>query len=325
MNNSLFKKFINISSPVLITGQTGTGKSRAARRLYDLSDIHKEKFLTIHLASLKEDLLESELFGHRKGAFTGAVENKTGYLGETGKGTLFLDEIGELSLEAQKKLLYLLEEKKFTPVGATTSMNFEGRLIMATNKNLKAMVEEGKFREDLYFRLSIFQIELAPLSSDKTKLQRAIEKQFELQKQQYKRPQLQMAPELLQKLILAPWKGNYRELKNCLEYMVAMSESTVLETSSLPIWFSETNDLTDIVTEKNCISHFPGDYTQALEQFEALYLKSNLTRYQGRVNETARLLGISKSTLISKAKKYGIDTLSLRAEAGRQKSLKIAA
>lgn len=325
MNNSLFKKFINISAPVLITGQTGTGKSRAARRLFDLSDIHKDKFLTIHLASLKEDLFESELFGHKKGSFTGAVENKTGYLGETGKGTLFLDEIGELSLEAQKKLLYLLEEKKFTPVGATAALNFEGRLVMATNKNLKALVEEGKFREDLYFRLSIFQIELAPLAEDREKLLRMIQKQLEWQKQQYKKPHLSMSPELLLKLTLAPWKGNYRELKNCMEYMVAMSESPVLEASCLPHWFSAEDDLSEVVSEKNFISHFPGDYSLALEQFEALYLKTNLIRYQGRVNETARLLGISKTTLISKAKKYGIDTLSLRAEAGRQKSRKWAA
>lgn len=325
MNNSLFRKFINIASPVLITGQTGTGKSRAARRLFDLSDIHKDKFLTLHLASLKEDLLESELFGHRKGSFTGAVENKTGYLGETGKGTLFLDEIGELSLDAQKKLLYLLEERKFTPVGATAALNFEGRLIMATNRDLKALVAEGKFREDLYFRLTVFQIELEPLCADREKLKRTIGKLFEQQKQLYKKPQLQISSALMEKLVQSPWKGNYRELKNCLEYMVAMSENAVLDSNALPFWFNGESDYSETIPEKNFISHFPGDYSLALEQFEALYLKANLVRHQGRVNETARLLGISKTTLISKAKKYGIDTLSLRAEAGRQRSLKSAA
>ncbi len=325
MNKQHFKKLLNVSSPILITGATGTGKSKMARRIFELSSVHTEKFLTLHLASLKEELFESELFGHKKGAFTGAVENKNGYLADTGKGTLFLDEIGELSLEAQKKLLYLLEEKKYTPVGSTLAHNFEGRLIMATNKDLKKMVQDGTFREDLYFRLNIFLLELPPLAANQEKLQREISKIFEQTKQNFKRENLMMNDELFQTLLKAEWKGNYRELKNCLEYIVVMSEKMVAGIEALPHWFEKDSNLSTVQSKEDFISHFPGDFSEAMDIFEAWYLLAQLTKRGGRVNETAKLLGISKTTLISKARKYGIDTLSLRAEAGRLKSLKLAA
>lgn len=325
MNKHHFKKLLNVSSPILITGATGTGKSKMARRIFELSSIHQDKFLTLHLASLKEELFESELFGHKKGAFTGAVENKNGYLTDTGKGTLFLDEIGELSLEAQKKLLYLLEEKKYTPVGSTVAHSFDGRLIMATNKDLKKMVEAGTFREDLYFRLNVFLLELAPLASNREKLQREIEKNFGIMKHNFQRESLAMSDELFHILLSAPWKGNYRELKNCLEYIVVMSEKPLAEKDCLPPWFVAEKTLSTVHSKEGFISHFPGDFTEALEIFESWYLLAQLKKHEGKINETARLLGISKTTLISKAKKYGIDTLTLRAEAGRQKSLKLAA
>lgn len=161
-----YSKYLNIKAPLLITGETGTGKSYLARELFNQSSICKEKFLTVHLASLKEDLIESELFGHKKGAFTGALENKAGYLFEVGTGTLFLDEIGELSLEAQKKLLYLMEEKKFTPVGSNSALDFRGRIIMATNQDLKQLVSERRFREDLFYRISTFHLQLKTLRDD---------------------------------------------------------------------------------------------------------------------------------------------------------------
>lgn len=325
MNKQHFKKLLNVSSPILITGATGTGKSKMARRIFELSSIHQDKFLTLHLASLKEELFESELFGHKKGAFTGAVENKNGYLADTGKGTLFLDEIGELSLEAQKKLLYLLEEKKYTPVGSTSAHSFEGRLIMATNKDLKKMVEAGTFREDLYFRLNVFLLELVPLASNREKLQREIEKGFELAKNNFQRECLRLSDELFQILLNAEWKGNYRELKNCLEYIVVMSDKPLVEKDSLPHWFASEKAISNVHSKEGFISHFPGDFTEALEIFESWYLMAQLKKHEGKINETARLLGISKTTLISKAKKYGIDTLTLRAEAGRLKSLKLAA
>ena len=274
MNQLLYKKILNISSTILITGPSGTGKSQLAQKIYKHSSIHREHFLTLHLASLKEDLLESELFGHRKGSFTGATENKNGYFKDVGSGTLFLDEIGELSLESQKKLLYLLEEKKFTPIGSTLALDFHGRLIVATNKDLKAMVKAGTFREDLYFRLSVFHLELTAIHHDKDKLKKAVYQIFEKLKQQYYKPNLLLSTEVESALLSAELRGNYRELKNCLEFAVAMSEEKIVGKQDLPNWFLKDLNFHYADNEKDFISHFPLDYNQALENFEQWYLKS---------------------------------------------------
>jgi DNA-binding NtrC family response regulator len=325
MNIQLAKKLLNISAPILITGPTGSGKSRLARKLFESSKIHRDRFLTLHLASLKEDLLESELFGHRRGSFTGAVENKNGYFKDVGTGTLFLDEIGELSLESQKKLLYLLEEKKYTPIGSTHALNFSGRLIMATNKNLKAMVTAGTFREDLYFRVSIFHLELESLNQDKARLEKEIYKTFEQMKERYQKHHLSLENDVFHLLMNAEWKGNYRELKNCMEFTVALCEGTKITRSDLPGWFLSGMKKESAKTEVDFISHFPEDFNLALESFEGWYLQAMFERFSGRVNETARVLGISKTTLINKARKYGIDTLQIRAKANVQKTSNLAA
>ncbi|MBP9681092.1 MAG: sigma-54-dependent Fis family transcriptional regulator [Bacteriovorax sp.] len=314
MNHFLFKKLVNISSPILITGPSGTGKSQMAYKLFNCSSIHKEKFLTLHLASLKEDLLESELFGHKKGSFTGAIDNKNGYFKDVGSGTLFLDEVGELSLESQKKLLYLLEERKFTPIGSTSTVTFEGRLIIATNKDLKAMVNAGTFREDLYFRLSIFHMKLDPIAQNKEHLMLEINKTFEDLKVKYHRPFLKLSPDVTNLLMASSWKGNYRELKNCLEFVIALADKREIQQADLPGWFLEELSPSQATTEAGFISQFPDDFGQALESFEAWYLRAMCEKFSGRVNETARKLGMSKATLISKSKKYQIDTLSMRAK-----------
>jgi len=320
-----YKKFINIPVPILLTGSTGTGKSVLAKKIFEQSHCHREKFMTIHLASLKEDLLESELFGHRKGSFTGAYENKLGYFKEVGKGTLFLDEIGELSLESQKKLLYVLEEKKFTAVGSTAAQDFQGRLIMATNKDLKAMVKEGTFREDLFFRLSVFHLELEPINKNKGKLLLDLYKLFEKMKTTYQKDYLKLSPEVESLMINFSWRGNYRELKNCLEYLVAITDGPLVEKEDLPEWFLIELNPKQASTEIDFISHFPEDFGQALENFEEWYLSAMFERFSGRVNETARVLGMSKTTLINKARKYQINTLQIRAKANALKESSKAA
>jgi two-component system NtrC family response regulator len=314
-----YKKFINISSPLLLRGETGTGKSHLAQIIFNESHLFQERFLTVHLASLKEDLLESELFGHRRGAFTGAVEAKSGYLQDVGKGTLFLDEIGELSLEAQKKLLYLLEEKKFTPIGSTQAIPFQGRIIMATNKNLEQMVKEKTFREDLYFRMSVFQIELKPLALDLEKLNQLVDKLFLQLRQDLNRPHTMISEELRQHLLSKSWKGNVRELKNTLEYALVLGEKRLLQISDLPeckTIEAHTNKPLAPLTD-----FFEEDYTATMEKFEKLYFQQIFDRYQGKVNLTARKLGISKTTLIAKAKRYGINTLRIRAQASEETNL----
>ena len=325
MNQALLLKIININSPILITGPSGTGKSQMAKKIFNRSRINRDKFLVIHLASIKEDLLESELFGHKKGSFTGANENRLGYFQEVGKGTLFLDEIGELSLESQKKLLYVLEEKKFTPIGSTTAIDFQGRLIMATNKDLSAMVKDGRFREDLYFRLNIFHLKLDPIHKDKEKLRLELHKQLETIKNQYQKPELIINEEIESLMLNAAWRGNYRELKNCLEYMVVVSDGQSFKKNDFPEWFLCDLKPNQAQSENDFISHFPQDFNKALESFEEWYLKSMFERFSGKVNETARVLGISKTTLINKAKKYQINTLQMRAQASVQKASTLAA
>ena len=315
MNQSLFLKLINISSPILITGPSGTGKSQLALKIFNRSRIHRDQFLTIHLASLKEDLLESELFGHIKGSFTGATETKFGYFKNVGSGTLFLDEIGELSLESQKKLLYILEEKKFTPIGSTVALPFQGRLIMATNKNLKNMVKEGSFRADLFFRLNVFHLELDSINTNKEILLFELHKQFEGMKTQFHKEDLKLSSEVESLMINFTWKGNYRELKNCLEYLVVISDGPIIKKEDLPEWFLNELNPNQAITNNDFISHFPQDYSLAIENFEKWYLMAMFERFSGKVNETARILGISKTTLINKARKYQINTLQMRAEA----------
>lgn len=325
MNLNLLSKIINISSPILITGPTGSGKSQLARKIFERSRIYREQFLTLHLASLKEELLESELFGHKKGSFTGALENKNGYFKNVGTGTLFLDEIGELSLESQKKLLYLLEEKKFTPIGSTVAQDFLGRLIMATNKDLKSMVMAGTFREDLYFRLSVFQLELDSISLDKEHLLVEIHKQFEKTKTAHHKAHLRLSAEVAGLMQNFTWKGNYRELKNCMEYLVVMADGPEVLKSDFPKWFLSDLSPDQAASAQDFISHFSEDMNIALANFEQWYLKAMLLRFNGRVNETARVLGISKTTLINKARKYDINTLQIRAAASDKKELKKAA
>jgi DNA-binding NtrC family response regulator len=306
------EKFTNLSAPILITGETGTGKSHLAKELFKTSQIYKEKFLTVHLASLKEDLLESELFGHKKGSFTGAVEAKNGYLKDVGKGTLFLDEIGELSLEAQKKLLYLLEEKKFTPLGSTQAQDFYGRIIMATNKNLKNMVRNGEFREDLYYRVSVFELKLQSLREDTKILQQSIFSIFNLMKMTHQRPMAMLSEEAFHYLMNEKWKGNYRELKNTLEYAIVMSEERRIKISDFPL--NNKTEAPNKVSD-DFLENFPCDYAESLEIFEKMFLNAVLEQNAGKVNETARMLKMSKTTLIQKAKKYQINTLKMRSDA----------
>ena len=318
MDHKKFQKFINLSSPLLITGETGSGKSFLAKKIFNLANIYQEKFITVHLASLKEDLLESELYGYKKGAFTGAMDCRSGYLKDVGRGTLFLDEIGELSLDAQKKLLYLLEEKKFTPVGSTQSVDFLGRIIMATNRNLKQMVKDGLFREDLYYRVSVFEINQPSLRENRDLLEHSINKIFKQLKHDHQRPHAFLSEGSLHFLLHKEWKGNFRELKNTLEYVLIMSEEKEIKVTDFsPSFFTDKDQVKSevIMDHVHFLESLPCDFNQSLEIFEKLYLQSVLKKHEGRVNETARRLGMSKTTLIQKAKKYQINTLKMRSDA----------
>lgn len=317
MDVNLYNKFLNLSLPILITGETGTGKSKLAKNLFDQSHIFKEKFLTVHLASLKNELIESELFGHCKGAFTGAYDQKIGYLQAVGKGTLFLDEIGELEMETQKKLLYLLEEGKFAPVGGTQSLEFKGRIIMATHRNLKQMVKDGLFREDLYFRIKSYELRLPRLSNKTSDLKVLIFEVFNDLKIKHEKMNLVLDQNLIEKLVQHRWRGNIRELKGTLECAVVMADSNYISDIELESGeFDSDNDKSK--QSKILMDQLPDNYRDALDIFERYYLRKKLIEYGGHVTLTAKNLGISKTTLIYKTKKYQIDTLRVKLEAKDQ-------
>ncbi len=287
------EKYFNLSFPILITGSTGTGKSSLAKNLFDQSNIFKKTFVEVNLASIKEELIESELFGHKKGAFTGAIENKKGFFEISDEGTLFIDEIGELSLSSQKKLLQILESKTFYAVGSLEKQQFKGRLIFATNRNLEEMVKIGEFREDLFFRINAFQINLKNLSEEKSQLKKIILN--ELQTIDEAKAISQTALNALENY---SWPGNYRELKNALNYAVHFCESSEIQLDDLP----------DKVIQKNQfkITHeiLKDSFEEAVQDFEARFLREQLVKNQWKINQTSKKIGLNKVTFISKIKKY---------------------
>lgn len=300
--NAIKETFLLRAPVVLISGETGCGKSYYAKQIYIQSTIGKEQFVTVHLAALSESLIESELFGHEKGSFTGATQTKVGYFEKCGDGTLFLDEIGELSLEAQKKLLYLLEERRYSPVGSTQEKIFRGRIIAATNCNLPELVHQGKFRQDLYYRLLLAQFEIRPLRDRREDFHHLLEEINHSLAEKYKVKKMALGCGFSQWGMSYSWPGNIREMKNLLEYFYLRGEE-VAELSKLPRWIAKQDK------EKGSCSL---DYTQGLEKFEDTFFRQALEHFNGKINETARQIGISKSTLIAKVRKYGINTWDIK-------------
>jgi Nif-specific regulatory protein len=289
-----------INSTILFTGETGTGKSSLARWIAHQKNV---ELTEVNLASLQDNLIESEIFGHKRGAFTGAFEDKIGYVGRAKNGILFLDEIGELPLSLQKKFLFLLEEKTYVPVGSTKKISFEGQIILATHKNLKEMVEKQLFREDLYYRLMVFPFKLESL---KNLPELILPKAYELLAYHFNQKYIRISEEVQEIFLHYSWPGNIRELKNCLEYALIFADE-IIEIEHLPSWILNFEKIV------NFDSKLP-DYLAAFEQFERSYFLKAMEQYQGKINHTAIELKISKATLIQKLKKYQINSLNYRAK-----------
>jgi len=276
--------------PILIYGETGVGKSFYAKKLHTNLLNREDSFIHLNLATLSESLWESELFGHIKGSFTGAIDDKKGHFELPDNHTLFLDEVGEISLTQQKKLLEVLETGLFYSVGSKKKKYLKSRLIFATNKNLKKLVEQNKFREDLFYRITAVSKKMKPFRclSQKEKLNiifNSINKKwsdFSLELQRY--------------LLCSDWRGNIRELKSVINYLNLYDGRVELSDLPAQIWNEE----------KNLLGNFFG-YAESLSQFEKEYFTANLRYHKGMVNKTALSLGISKVTLIKKMKKYGLD------------------
>ena len=276
---------------VLLTGESGSGKEVAARFIHDRSG-RKGLFVPVHCAALTPTLLESELFGHEKDAYTGATQQRRGRFELADGGTLFLDEIGEISPETQIKLLRVLETRAFERVGGTETITVDVRVIAATNRDLKKMVEEHTFREDLYYRLAVVTLELPPLRKRPMEIPLLAERFVREFARENQRGELKIAPELMKKLQAHPWPGNIRELRNCLESMVVLSSGDTLTVGDLPPQFDDTPE-----RPAEASKDAPSESGGTLESSERELIAKALEHNHGNITRAAQELGISRRTL----------------------------
>jgi two-component system response regulator GlrR len=287
-------------STVFINGESGTGKELIAKVIHVASTRKDKAFVAINLAAIPETLLESELFGYEKGAFTGAVRSAKGFFSQAHEGTIFLDEIGDMPFSTQGKLLRVLQERQFYPIGKEKPIDVDVRLIVATNKNLEDQVKKGLFREDLFYRIHVIPVFLPPLRERKEDIPLLIEhflKKFRLQmKKEVKR----LTPQAMQKLMLYDWPGNVRELENTIEYAVAMTQEDVINEDFI-LQGKGVTSLEPLRTLK-----------EARDAFEKTYLIMLLQACKGNVSQAARLAGKYRPDFYDLLKKHGLDHSSFK-------------
>ena len=297
---SLAQKVSGTDVPVLLTGETGTGKEVFAQAIHYSSKRARQNFVAVNCSSFSKELLESEMFGHKAGSFTGALKDKKGLFEEANNGTIFLDEIGEMAFELQSKLLRILETGEYIKIGDTKPTRVNVRIIAATNRNLSQEIVAGRFREDLFYRLSVFQIHLPPLrerAGDIRLLAKAFIKSFA---EQLARPVVEIAPAFLEALDSQPWKGNIRELRNVIERSMIVCESGYLDIADLPF------DIQNAHYEHSNDSS-PGSFE--LSAMERRHIARVLEYTKGNKTEAARLLKIGLTTLYRKIEEYKISDL----------------
>jgi two-component system NtrC family response regulator len=287
----LAKKVSATDTTVLLLGETGTGKEVFAQSIHYESPRAAKPFVALNCSGFSPDLLESELFGYKAGAFTGANKDKKGLLEEANGGTLLLDEIGEMNLDLQAKLLRVLESQTFIKVGDTQTQQVNVRILAATNKNLKADATSGKFRSDLYYRLSVFTITLPPLRDRKADIPALAKHYLKEFADKVNRSAPKMDDKILSILSDHSWKGNIRELKNVIERLVILSDGDTLSATALPPEFFE-------------FAPIENDYN--LQQIEKQHIQKVLIHTKGNKTETSRLLGIGLTTLYRKIEEYQI-------------------
>lgn len=285
---------------VLIAGETGTGKEVLATALQQASPRHNKPFITLNCAALPEGIVESELFGHRKGAFTGATMNKQGIFQAADGGTLFLDEINSLPLAIQAKLLRFLETGECLPIGETKPYKVNVRIIAATNADLNKQIAAGEFRRDLYFRLNVVPLELPPLRERCEDIEALIKHFVQSFVQEYNISAPTFSKEALKKLRAHPWPGNIRELRNLCERLSILLAGRTIEPENLPQEFQGYTG-----------NHKTSDFTLPasginLENLEADLIHQALSRTNGNRSKSARLLGLTRDTLLYRIQKYGL-------------------
>ncbi len=300
----IIKKVAPTDTTVLILGESGVGKELVAKLIHLYSRRAEAPFIEVNCAAIPETLIESELFGYEKGAFTGAHTSKKGKFEQAHKGTLFLDEIGDLSLEAQAKLLRVIQEKKIERLGGTTSIEVDVRIIAATNKNLQEEIKKNKFREDLYYRLNVFPIYIPPLRERKEDIPYLVEEFLEEISKRTGLGKKRVSQEVLEAFQSYHWPGNVRELKNIIERLVIICPEEEIHYKHLPADFRETIENSSPISKDPWFEE--KNYKVAKTLFEKEFLKRKLEQFKGNISQTAREIGIERAYLQKKIKDLGI-------------------
>ena len=281
-----------LDTPVLITGETGVGKEIAARTIHHQSSRNNKPFYVINCSAIPENLIESELFGHEKGAFTGALTTSDGKFKQADKSTLLIDEIGDLSLNLQTKLLNVLETQQFYRLGGSELIETDIRLLFATNVNLNDKIKKNEFREDLFYRINILQIEIPPLRERIEDIELLANYYFDVFSQIYGKENLKPSDAAIDYLKKQPWPGNIRQLKNTIERTAIFCTAEIVEPADIKIGDSiETNSETFINLDYTAAKQ------QALQEFQKMYIKTYLKRSNGSITEAARLMNLPRPSL----------------------------
>lgn len=306
---NLIYRLCKVDTTVLIRGENGTGKELVARAIHFNSARKSGSFVALNCGAIPETLMESELFGHEKGAFTGAVERKIGKFQMANNGTLFLDEIGELKPDMQVKLLRVLQERRFTPVGGTREVKTNTRIIAATNRNLEKMMEEGDFREDLFYRLNVMPIFLPPLRERADDIEALVQYFIKKFSKQHTRGISGIKAEALDLLKKYRWPGNIRELENVVERSFIVENSNLISAESLPEAIRRETKESKENLEKSRPVGFTGpmDFDIFKEEMEKEFIIGALKANKGRINQTVAQANIPKNTLLRKIRKYEIN------------------
>jgi two-component system response regulator HydG len=305
----LVERIAATDTSVLIQGETGTGKELVARALHDASGA-RGRFVALNCAAMPFNLLESELFGHARGAFTDARTQRNGLFLEAENGTIFLDEIGELPLEVQPKLLRALQERTVRPVGSNAETPFSARLVVATNRNLEQDVREKRFREDLYYRINVIKVELPPLRERGTDVIELAVRFLERLAQTGGQPPLKLSTPAAQKLLDYPWPGNVRELENCMEYSAVLARHREVRIADLP---QKVRDYRVVRVAP------PADATEIIpiDEYERRYVVHVIMQLGGNKKRAAQRLGMDRKTLYRKLARWGVSSSDLAAGVAR--------
>jgi two-component system nitrogen regulation response regulator NtrX len=304
------RKQIRLVAPtnagVLITGENGTGKELVARSIHYYSNRSEKPFIEINCAAIPEELIESELFGHERGAFTGAVAQKKGKFDLADGGTIFLDEIGDMSLKTQAKVLRILQERKFERVGGTRTVEVDVRVVAATNKILEEEIRVGAFREDLYYRLNVVPFKVPPLRERQEDIPHLIDHFLDTFCQREGRESKLLVPEAIDLMKRYDWPGNVRELKNVIERLVIMTPGRTITANQLPDYIITTEFARGIVGKPENIREM-GSLRMAREEFEKEFIIQKLEENDWNISKTAEAIELERSNLHRKIKSYGID------------------